>query len=152
MEGSDAGMITVNADITIFNKAAGERRRDIYIPTKIYGVSWYASHTDSQEGTAHRGNAKYTVRIPLTARIEEGKQFINADDYYELPVDVRDGYWTIQHGCYVFKGILDLYEGEEFVNETDFERFRNEFFNVNTYADNTIRGTKYTKHWRLGGF
>ena len=51
-------MIT-NADITIFNKAIGENRREVFIPTTISGVSWYDVHSVEEIGRAH-------VRTPDT--------------------------------------------------------------------------------------
>lgn len=146
-------MIT-NADITIFNKILGADRRDVYVPTYIYGVSWYASHSDSRTGTSTTANSKYVVRIPITARIAGNKQFINADDFYDLcdqPIEVRDKFWTIQTGCFVVKGIVELDNGIDSVDEEEIMMLPNESFNVNSYADNTIRGTKHTKHWRIGG-
>lgn len=141
--------MTINADITIFNKVRGERRRDVYVPTYIRGVSWYVSHSDSQEGTAFRKNSKYVVRIPINARITGNKQYINPDDFYDLPLEVRDNYWTIQTGCFVCHGIVDIDTSD--IDEQTLLDLKEETFTVNAYADNTIRGTNRTKHWRIGG-
>ena len=72
-------MIT-NADITIFNKAIGENRREVFIPTTISGVSWYDVHSvevSKQQGMAPRDRAaKFIVRIPLDAKVQDGRDGI----------------------------------------------------------------------------
>lgn len=144
-------MIT-NADITVFNKVLGTDRRDVYVPTYFYGVSWYGAHNGSLQNKALSGGSRYVVRIPITATVSGNKQYILADDFDDLPDNEKSSYWTIQTGCVVAKGIVQLEAGVESLDENEVMMLPNEQFNVTTYADNTIRGTAKTKHWRLGGF
>lgn len=145
--------MTTNADITIFNKVLGDDRRDVFIPTHIYGVSWYDAH----EGTLPTSlsipeREKYIVRIPISASISNDKKYIDAARYDELTDQQRRWYWTIQTACIVAQGIVNVDDGGDGITEDEILSLKTKLFTVNTYADNTIRGTKFTKHWRIGGF
>lgn len=145
-------MIT-NADITIFNKVLGDDRRDVFIPTHIYGVSWYDAHDSSQPTSLSLPEReKYIVRIPISASVSDDKKYIDAALYDELTTQQRAGYWTIQTSCIVAHGIVNVDDGGDGITEDEILSLKTKLFTVNTYADNTIRGTKFTKHWRIGGF
>ena len=145
-------MIT-NADITIFNKVLGDDRRDVFIPTHIYGVSWYDAHDSSQPTSLSLPDReKYIVRIPISASVSDDKKYIDAALYDELTAQQRAGYWTIQTSCIVAHGIVNVDDGGDGITEDEILSLKTKLFTVNTYADNTIRGTKFTKHWRIGGF
>ncbi len=145
-------MIT-NADITIFNKVLGDDRRDVFIPTHIYGVSWYDAHDSSQPTSLSLPEReKYIVRIPISASVSNNKEYIDAALYDDLTAQRREGYWTIQTSCIVAKGIVNVDDGGDGITEDEILTLKTKLFTVNTYADNTIRGTKFTKHWRIGGF
>ena len=142
-------MIT-NADITIL---LGDDRRDIFLPTHIYGVSWYDAHDSSQPTSLSLPDReKYIVRIPISASVSDDKEYIDAALYDELTAQQRAGYWTIQTSCIVAHGIVNVDDGGDGITEDEILSLKTKLFTVNTYADNTIRGTKFTKHWRIGGF
>ncbi len=145
-------MIT-NADITIFNKVLGDDRRDVFLPTHIYGVSWYDAHDSSQPTSLSLPEReKYIVRIPISASVSNNKEYIDAALYDDLTAQQRERYWTIQTSCIVAKGIVNVDDGGDGITEDEILTLKTKLFTVNTYADNTIRGTKFTKHWRIGGF
>ena len=79
-------------------------------------------------------------------------EYIDAAMYDELTDQQREGYWTIQISCIVAHGIVNVDDGGDGITEDENLSLKTKLFTVNTYADNTIRGTKFTKHWRIGGF
>lgn len=139
-------MIT-NADITIFNKATGENRREVFIPTAISGVSWYDAHSvevSKQQGMAPRDRAaKFIVRIPLDAKVQDGRTYLPEEQYKLLNEKERLRFWTIQLNSYIAKGThADI---------GDLKQLTCSVGTVVEYADNTVRGSDRVKHWRIGG-
>lgn len=123
-----------NSDVTIFNLRIGSDRREKLCATRIMGVSWYGTKGEAVSDTDRKGKAKCVIRIPVAATVEAGKQYISEEKYKKLSDEEAERYWTIQKGAYIVRGQYD----EDFVTVTE-------------YADNTIRGTDRTKHWRIGG-
>lgn len=139
-------MIT-NADITIFNKAVGDDRREVFIPTRISGACWYDAHsveTSKQQGVAPRDRAaKFIVRIPIDAEIQDGRKYLPEAQYKLLDSEERAGFWTIQLSGYIAKGTHTDLDG--------LKRLTGGVGTVVEYADNTVRGSDRVKHWRIGG-
>ena len=57
------------------------------------------------------------------------------------------GYWTIQIDDIVLKGEYS----SQVTDERELRELTGDLFVVNTFADNTIRGSDAVKHWRIGG-
>lgn len=137
--------MTINSDVTIFNLRIGADRREKFYATRILGVSWYESKGQVASDTVRKGTAQCVIRIPYTAIVEGGKQYISEEEYKKLSDEDVEKYWTIQKNAYIMRG---TYEGE--IPDNPLKSVEN-LVTITEFADNTIRGTNRTKHWRLGG-
>ena len=137
--------MTINSDVTIFNLRIGADRREKFYATRILGVSWYGSKGQVVSDTVRKGTAQCVIRIPYTAIVEGGKQYISEEEYKKLSDEDVEKYWTIQKNAYIMRG---TYEGE--IPDNPLKSVEN-LVTITEFADNTIRGTNRTKHWRLGG-
>lgn len=137
--------MTTNSDVTIFNLRIGADRREKLCATRIMGVSWYGSKGETVSDTDRRDKAKCVIRIPYTATVEGGKQYISEEEYKKLSDEDVEKYWTIQKNAYIMRG---TYEGE--IPDNPLKSVEN-LVTITEFADNTIRGTNRTKHWRIGG-
>ena len=137
--------MTINSDVTIFNLRIGADRRETFSATRILGVSWYESKGQVVSDTVRKGTAQCVIRIPYTATVEGGKQYISEEEYKKLSDEDVEKYWTIQKNAYIMRG---TYEGE--IPDNPLKSVEN-LVTITEFADNTIRGTNRTKHWRLGG-
>lgn len=137
--------MTINSDVTIFNLRIGADRREKFYATRILGVSWYESKWQVVSDTVRKGTAQCVIRIPYTAIVEGGKQYISEEEYKKLSDEDVEKYWTIQKNAYIMRG---TYEGE--IPDNPLKSVEN-LVTITEFADNTIRGTNRTKHWRLGG-
>lgn len=114
----------------------------------------------------NRNQAMAVIRIPATATVEAGKQYISEEKYKKLSDEEAERYWTIQKGAYIVRGqyvvagqwLFDTFSFRQgiILKETieELAKLRQhdeDFVTVTEYADNTIRGTDRTKHWRIGG-
>ena len=75
--------MTINSDVTIFNLRIGADRREKFYATRILGVSWYGSKGQVVSDTVRKGTAQCVIRIPYTAIVEGGKQYISEEEYSE---------------------------------------------------------------------
>lgn len=137
--------MTINSDVTIFNLRIGADRREKFYATRILGISWYESKGQVVSDTVRKGTAQCVIRIPYTAIVEGGKQYISEEEYKKLSDEDVEKYWTIQKNAYIMRG---TYEGE--IPDNPLKSVKN-LVTITEFADNTIRGTNRTKHWRLGG-
>ena len=137
--------MTINSDVSIFNLRIGADRREKFYATRILGVSWYESKGQVVSDTVRKGTAQCVIRIPYTAIVEGGKQYISEEEYKKLSDEDVEKYWTIQKNAYIMRG---TYEGE--IPDNPLKSVEN-LVTITEFADNTIRGTNRTKHWRLGG-
>ena len=137
--------MTINSDVTIFNLRIGADRREKFYATRILGVSWYESKGQVVSDTVRKCTAQCVIRIPYTATVEGGKQYISEEEYKKLSDEDVEKYWTIQKNAYIMRG---TYEGE--IPDNPLKSVEN-LVTITEFADNTIRGTNRTKHWRLGG-
>lgn len=155
-----------NSDVTIFNLRIGSDRREKLRATRIMGVSWYGTKGEAVSDTDRKDKAKCVIRIPVTATVEAGKQYISEEKYKKLSDEEAEGYWTIQKGAYIVRGqyvvagqwLFDTFSFRQgiILKETieELAKLRQhdeDFVTVTEYADNTIRGTDRTKHWRIVG-
>lgn len=136
--------MTINSDVTIFNLRIGADRREKFYATRIMGVSWYGTKGETVSGTDRKDKAKCVIRIPATATVEAGKQYISEEKYKKLSDEDVEKYWTIQKNAYIMRG---TYEGE--IPDNPLKSIEN-LVTITEFADNTIRGTNRTKHWRIG--
>ncbi len=137
--------MTINSDVTIFNIRIGADRREKFYATRIMGVSWYGTKEETVSDTDRKDKAKCVIRIPATATVEAGKQYISEEKYKKLSDEDVEKYWTIQKNAYIMRG---TYEGE--IPDNPLKSIEN-LVTITEFADNTIRGTNRTKHWRIGG-
>lgn len=137
--------MTINSDVTIFNLRIGADRREKFYATRIMGVSWYETKGETVSDTDRKDKAKCVIRIPATATVEAGKQYISEEKYKKLSDEDVEKYWTIQKNAYIMRG---TYEGE--IPDNPLKSIEN-LVTITEFADNTIRGTSRTKHWRIGG-
>ena len=73
-----------NSDVTIFNLRIGSDRREKLCATRIMGVSWYGTKGEAVSDTDRKDKAKCVIRIPATATVEAGKQYISEEKYKKL--------------------------------------------------------------------
>ena len=137
--------MTINSDVTIFNIRIGADRREKFYATIIMGVSWYGTKEETVSDTDRKDKAKCVIRIPATATVEAGKQYISEEKYKKLSDEDVEKYWTIQKNAYIMRG---TYEGE--IPDNPLKSIEN-LVTITEFADNTIRRTNRTKHWRIGG-
>lgn len=158
--------MTNNADVTIFNQRISAERREVFIPTVISGVCWYDVRSMRQSERNRTGESEFIIRIPFDAKVQDGRSYIPESQYQKLSDDEVKKYWTIQLNSYVLKQQyvdaaaweFDTYSfragviSELSIEDIDTLRAEQEdFVTVVEYADNTVRGTDLTKHWRIGG-
>lgn len=158
-------MITANQIITLFNpRTDKESRREVFIPTNIFGVSFY--ELDSTKFAAGTRSEEITckIRIPFKASIEAGRTYLPESRYKALADEEAFFYWTLQKGSYVLcasaaatawgKGAYDFGRAitkEELTALSQETRYTGPLISVVEYADNTQRGSQSVKHWRIGG-
>ncbi len=158
--------MTTNSDVTIFNLRIGADRREKFYATRILGVSWYCNTGESISSTDRKATSQCVIRIPYTATIEGGKQYISEEKYKKLSDEEAEGYWTIQENAYIVRGQIEVAKQwvfntfsfrhgiilkEEIEDLIKLRQQGEDFVTITEYADNTIRGTDRTKHWRIGG-
>lgn len=148
-------MITNVKAVTVFNgRTDGAARRKIFIPTAIKGVS-YAEGKGSRvaDNGVWSSDVQYKIRVPLTAAIQEKRTYMPDLRYAGLDHEAAAGHWTIQKGdlliCEEYAGENSLlYEDEV----TAYAKKRGlDLIRITEYADNTVGGSRYTRHWRIGG-
>ena len=136
-------MIT-NAAITIYNRRR-KGRESVLIPTVISEVSWFYGRR-SARGQFIDSDDSYQIRIPYGADTS-GKTYVNPAQYAAMTDEEVAGYWTIQIDDIVLKGEYS----SQVTDERELRELTGDLFVVNTFADNTIRGSDAVKHWRIGG-
>lgn len=136
-------MIT-NAAITIYNRRRSGRESKL-IPTVISEASWFYGRR-AVRGQFIDSDDSYQVRIPYGADTS-GKTYVNPAQYAAMADEEAAGYWTIQIDDIVLKGEYS----SQVTDERELRELTDDLFVVNTFADNTIRGSDAVKHWRIGG-
>ena len=81
-----------NSDVTIFNLRIGSDRREKLCATRIMGVSWYGTKGEAVSDTDRKDKAKCVIRIPATATVEAGKQYISEEKYKKLSDEEAERY------------------------------------------------------------
>lgn len=138
----------VQTAITVFNKRLGADRREVYFPTCIRSASFLENKSSSHSADgAHSQSLTYKLRIPLGAKIQDGRSYVPAAKYRQLDAEEAAKCWTIQTGDYVLPMETELTAP---VDQKQLEALGQPIY-VKEYADNTIRGSAAVKHWRIGG-
>ena len=152
-------MITADRAIVIFNKFVdSENRRGMYAPTAIMNVSYYESVGMVQNDINRSQSDTFRLRIPyMEAEFQGGRKYIGNPEWKSLAD--RSGNWTIAAGDY----ILLVKQGEA-APELDGEYTEKQVKDlagtgvfcgpeivISSFADNTVRGSEYVWHWRIGG-
>lgn len=158
--------MTINSDVTIFNLRIGADRREKFYATRILGVSWYGSKGQIVSDKNRKSTMQCVIRIPYTATVEGGKQYISEEEYKKLSDEDVEKYWTIQKNAYIMQGEYVTAEQWQFdtfsfrsgvilkeaiEDLAKLRKYDESFITITEYADNTVRGTDRTKHWRIGG-
>ena len=90
-------MLTANQIITVFNaRTDKEKRREIFIPTNIFGVSFYELDSSKFVGGVRSEEITCKIRIPFGARIEAGKTYLPESQYKLLTDEDALFKWTFQ--------------------------------------------------------
>ena len=139
-----------NQIMTLLNRRIEkDTRREVYIPTIINGVSIVSSMAFG--GTSDRSdNDSYTIRIPIAAEFQYGREYIDVDDYHQLSDKECMKYWTLQKGAYIIPGALELDTPVDGEAISKLKR-SGKTITITSFRDNTFRGSYYLKHWRVGG-
>ena len=148
-------MLTNTDAVTVFNGRTDKgTRRKIYIPTMLRGVSYVEGKgsTVTNNGV-WSDDVQYKIRVPLTAVVQDNREYMRDLNYAKLDDEEAVKYWTAQKGDLVIKGEYAggepvLYEDEltAYTKEQGFDLIR-----ITEYVDNTSGGSPYTRHWRIGG-
>lgn len=137
----------VNADITIFNKRyMAAERTEKFVATRIKGVSFYSRKGTSSGSTGIDKEDTYTIRIPANADTS-GKVYVDQMEYAGIDDKTYPGFWTLQPGAIIVRGLLDLEEA----TETELKKTYPDVIFVTNFSDNRDRGSDNVKHWRIGG-
>lgn len=140
-------MIT-NADITIYNYWYNpEKKEREYRRTQICGVHWYTEQkivvAASMAGKGVVSADIYKIRIPKDAKIQDGRQYLDAKQYHMLDADNVDKYWTVDHDDLFVKGLVD----EDVTSLASLQAY-SEAGKINSFSVNDY-GT--SPHIRIGG-
>lgn len=139
-------MIT-NADITIFNKRyVREERTEKFVATQIKGVSFYSRKGTSSGNQDRNAKDTYTIRIPDTADTS-GKAYAEQMEYSGMDDEKFPGYWTVQRGDIIVRGLSELEEA----TETELKQSYSDVITVTNFTDNRSRCSDCMMHWRIGG-
>ena len=136
----------LNSDITVLNKRILADHSELFIPTVIYGVHWYAVKSVGQTDSFGLPDISAVIRIPYAATVENGRKYIREEEYNNLNDDEMDGYWSLQRNLYIARGAFKDVSGISDLLETGAD-----VVTIVEYADNTERGSDAMKHWRIGG-
>lgn len=154
-------MIAAIHNIILFNKRLDtETRRDVFVATFISGVSVYSNKQSTTDKNFHETTEKYKIRIPITAKVQSNKVYLPELRYDKLTSAETKEYWTLHTEDFivvcssddiknpVFDSAVTQQQAEEIAKS--YGIFNNLIYIVD-YSDNTLRGSKRTKHWRIGG-
>lgn len=148
-------MITNVDAVTVFNGRTDKAtRRKIYIPTVIRGVSYVEGKGSKvADNGVWSDDVQYKIRVPLIAVVQDNREYMRDLNYAKLDNEEAAKYWTIQKGDLVVRG---EYAGDSpLLGEDEISAYAKEqgldLIRVTEYADDTSRGSLYTRHWRIGG-
>lgn len=129
-------------------------RRKAYIPTVLYGVSYVeAKGSTVANNGVWSDDVQYKIRVPLAAEAQEGRSYVPCLKYAGLEEEEAQRHWTIRREDLM---ILGEYAGEKnLLHEDELSAYAKErgldLIRITEYADNTMGGGLYARHWRIGG-
>lgn len=146
----------INVDaVTVFNgRTDKEKRRKIYIPTVIRGVSYVEGKGSKvADNGVWSDDVQYKIRVPLIAVVQDNREYMRDLNYAKLDNEEAAKYWTVQKGDLVVRG---EYAGDSpLLYEDELTAYAKEqgldLIHVTEYADDTDGGSLYSRHWRIGG-
>lgn len=157
-------MTCADRDIILLNKRLDrETRRDVFIPTQISGVSVYDNRQSSKDSGFHKDSETFKIRIPIGAQVQDGRTYIPETHYDALSDSEAREHWTIHNedliilSAYSFGDVnisafgtdaVTMQQAEEFAHMAGFQK---EIISIADYSDNTLRGSRSVRHWRIGG-
>lgn len=151
-------MVNADREILVLNKRLDPTsRRNVYLPTKITGVSVYNKRQSSSDGGFHSESQSYKVRIPLDARVEGGKSYVPEEIFDQMETEAAALHWTLHNEDMIVLGRVgesvcgELPEGALSLQQVEELTGTRNVIHVVEYADNTVRGSQAVRHWRIGG-
>lgn len=157
-------MICATRDIILLNKRLDKAsRRDVFIPTQISGVSIYDNRQSSSDGGFRSETEAFKIRIPIGARVQDGRTYLPETHYDALTVEEAAAHWTLHNEDLIivsasrFEDVntsafetaaVTTQQAEEMADSVGFQK---ELVRIVDYSDNTLRGSAAVKHWRIGG-
>lgn len=148
-------MVTNVDAVTIFNGRTDKgTRRKAYIPTVINGVSYTeAKGATVADNGVWSSDVQYKIRIPISAKVQDGREYMPDMGYAVLDNEAAVKHWTVRKEDMI---VLGEYAGEKaMLYEDEMAAYVKEhelcLIHVTEYADNTMGGSMYTRHWRIGG-
>lgn len=129
-------------------------RRKVFIPTVIRGVAYAeAKGSTVADNGVWSSDVQYKIRIPLTAKVQDGRTYLPCLKYGELDNEAAADHWTVRKEDMIIPG---EYAGEKaLLYEDEIAAYAMEqgadMIRITEYADNTTGGSLYTRHWRIGG-
>lgn len=148
-------MITNVDAVTVFNgRTDKEKRRKIYTPTVIRGVSYVEGKGSKvADNGVWSDDVQYKIRVPLIAMVQDNREYMRDLNYARLDDEEAAKHWTIQKGDLVVRG---EYAGDSpLLYEDELTAYAKEqgldLIHVTEYADDTDGGSLYSRHWRIGG-
>lgn len=99
-------MIT-NADMTIYNFWYDpEKREGVYRRTQICGIHWYTEQKVNVTDKGIVSGSMYKIRIPKEAKIQYGREYLDAKLYHLLSREEVSNYWTVDNDDLFVKGLV----------------------------------------------
>ena len=154
-------MIYAKHDIIVLNKRLDkETRRDIFVPTQISGVTMYDRRSSSRTGDFRAEDEDYKIRIPVSAAVQGGRTFVQSGAYDKMTDEEASEHWTLHNDDLLIilaSGLDSAIIADEKITEPQAEAvastygYQETLVHISEYADNTLRGSASTRHWRVGG-
>lgn len=147
--------MVINMDaVTVFNGRADKiSRRKIYIPTVVKGISYVEGKGSKvADNGVWSDDVQYKIRVPLNAVIQDNRVYMPDLNYAKLDNGEAIKYWTVQKGDLIVHG---EYSGGTLLYEDEITAYAKaqglDLIHITEYADNTLGGSLYMRHWRIGG-
>ena len=99
-------MITNTDAVTVFNGRTDKgTRRKVFIPTVIWGVSYVEGKGSTvADNGVWSDDVQYKIRVPLTAVVQDNREYMRDLNYAKLDDKEAAKYWTVQKGDFVIRG------------------------------------------------
>lgn len=115
--------------------------------TVIDGVSWFKNIESAITDSGRRTAEVYKIRIPVTARVEEEKVFVEPLEFQKT--ESKDAIWTIQNNDKIVLGVAEIPPDDEDLIDRLEETYQ-DTATVTAWTDNR-RGIPEGQHLRIEG-